>query len=276
MWSACAAGRRLAMVQPRKRFGQNFLHDAVVLQQIQSAVAPKSSDWIFEIGPGQGALTSQLYGLCERLQAVEIDRDLIAGLRVRFPSLELTSGDILKVDLAQLLSSDAQHPEPAWRVVGNLPYNLSTPLLGRLLAQHGLVRDMHFMLQKEVAQRLAAVPSTKAWGRLSVMIQYYCSVELLFDVAPESFTPAPAVQSSVVRLTPHETLLGGPQMAGALERCVALAFQQRRKRLSNALKTLELDFDQLPVDAGARPDQLGVQEYLAIAQQLLDRQHSQP
>lgn len=260
------------MVRPRKRFGQNFLHDEVVLQQIQTAVGAKATDWIFEIGPGRGALTSQFYGFCERLQAVEIDRDLVAGLRVRFPDLELVSGDILRVDMAELLATDERRPLPAWRVVGNLPYNLSTPLLGRLLAQHGLVRDMHFMLQKEVAERLAAVPSTKAWGRLSVMIQYHCSVELLFDVAPESFTPAPAVQSSVVRLTPHATLAGGPGMTQALERCVALAFQQRRKRLSNALKALELDFDQLPVDPGARPDQLGTQEYLAIAQQLLDRQ----
>lgn len=263
------------MVRPRKRFGQNFLHDEVVLQQIQTAVSPRVDDWIFEIGPGQGALTKQLYGFCERLQAVEIDRDLIPGLRVKFPNLELVSGDILRVDMAELLASDAQHPQPAWRVVGNLPYNLSTPLLGRLLAQHGMVKDMHFMLQKEVAERLAAVPSTKAWGRLSIMIQYHCSVELLFDVAPESFTPAPSVQSSVVRLTPHASLAGGPELTQALERCVALAFQQRRKRLSNSLKTLELDFDQLPVDPGARPDQLGTQDYLAIAQYLLDRQTSQ-
>ncbi|MCL4166214.1 UNVERIFIED_CONTAM: hypothetical protein GTU68_011105 [Idotea baltica] len=259
------------MVRARKRFGQNFLHDEVVLQQIQSAVAPKPDDWIFEIGPGQGALTRQFYGLCARLQAVEIDRDLIAGLQAQFPNLELTSNDILRVDMAGLLAGDENHAQPAWRVVGNLPYNLSTPLLGRLLAQHGLVRDMHFMLQKEVAERLAAVPSTKAWGRLSVMIQYHCDVELLFDVAPESFTPAPAVQSSVVRLTPHATLAGGDGMAAALERCVALAFQQRRKRLSNALKTLELDFDQLPVDPGARPDQLSTQDYLAIAQHVMDR-----
>ncbi len=258
-------------VRARKRFGQNFLHDVVVLERIQAVVNPQPHEWILEIGPGHGALTQYLHGYCERLQAVEIDRDLIAGLRAKFAGLELTNADILRVDFAALLAGDATHPPPAWRVVGNLPYNLSTPLLGRLLAQQALIQDMHFMLQKEVAERLAATPSTKAWGRLSVMIQYQCDVEILIDVPPEAFTPAPAVQSWIVRITPKQTLAGSPELTAALEQTVALAFQQRRKRLSNALKPLALDFHPLPVDPGARPDQLGVQDYLAIAEQLLER-----
>ena len=257
------------MVRARKRFGQNFLHDGQVLAQIFAAVAPKPDDWLFEIGPGQGALTEQFYGYCARLQAVEIDRDLVSMLRARYEDLELVSADILKVDLESLLAPDTAQGQRLWRVVGNLPYNLSTPLLGRLLQHRARIADMHFMLQKEVAQRLAAQPHSKAWGRLSVMIQYHCDVELLFDVAPESFTPIPAVQSSVVRLTPRQQLAGAQGSAVALEKVVALAFQQRRKRLSNALKSLGIDWNHLPIDPGARPDQLGVADYLVIAEHVL-------
>ncbi|MFK7915119.1 MAG: 16S rRNA (adenine(1518)-N(6)/adenine(1519)-N(6))-dimethyltransferase RsmA [Pseudomonadales bacterium] len=247
----------------RKRFGQHFLTDSFVLNQIASAIALRATDRVFEIGPGRGALTDVLYGDCEHYRAVEIDRDLIEELGQRFPALDLTQGDILEVPLATLLA------DGPWRVVGNLPYNISTPLLERLFEQLDQVRDIHVMLQKEVADRLAAQPGTKAYGRLSVGAQVRAEIVPLFDVPPESFTPPPAVNSAVLRLLPLPASQRLPApVAHALDRCLRLAFQQRRKRLSNALKSLAIDFAALDLDPALRADQVSVAAYVQLAQWL--------
>lgn len=240
----------------RKRFGQHFLADESVLQRIASAVRPRVDDQLLEIGPGFGALTAQLFGLTRRYQAVEIDRDLIAPLRARFPGIELHSADILKVDVNALLDP------PGWRIVGNLPYNITTPLLMKLFESIAAITDMHFMVQRELGARLAAAPGTKAWGRLTVMTQYHCEVEALFDVPPEAFVPPPRVHSQVVRLQPRAC---PPEVdLGALGQILRVAFSGRRKRIANALKTFEIDWDRSGVDPGARADQLGVQQYVDI------------
>ena len=181
-------------------------------------------------------------------------------MQQRFPALELTQGDILEVPLDSLLA------DGPWRVVGNLPYNISTPLLERLFQRLDQVLDIHVMLQKEVADRLAAQPGTKAYGRLSVGAQTRVRVEPLFDVPPESFTPPPAVNSAVLRLLPVPAAERLPQpIAGALDQCLRLAFQQRRKRLSNALKSLAVDYAAVDLDPGLRADQVSVAAYVALA-----------
>jgi 16S rRNA (adenine1518-N6/adenine1519-N6)-dimethyltransferase len=224
-----------------------------------SLIRLQPDDRLLEIGPGLGALTEHLYGTASRYRAVEIDRDLVPFLKARFADLELINADILKVDLSEVLDG-----APGWRVVGNLPYNISTPLLLSLLGHLPRIRDMHFMLQREVAARLAAGPGTKAWGRISVLVQYHCEVELLFDVAPDSFEPPPKVWSSVLRLAPRrQTLhLNDPS---ALERVLRQAFSQRRKRLSNALQSIEPDWVRAGVDPGRRADDLSVADFVALA-----------
>ena len=248
-------------IHSRKRFGQHFLHDEAVLQRIVDAVRPTAGDLLLEIGPGHGALTEYLDGLPGRYVAVEIDRDLIPFLKARFANLELISADVLRVDLSNLFGAQK------WRVVGNLPYNISTPLLVRLLAHLPSIRDMHFMLQREVAGRLSAAPRSKAWGRLSVLIQYHCEVEQLFDVAPESFDPPPRVWSAVVRLVPRVDKI--PLVSEeALATVIRHAFSQRRKRLSNALQLLAVDWEQAGVDPGQRADELSVAQFVALANAL--------
>ena len=245
-------------MRARKRFGQHFLNDAAVLQQISAAVNLKPDQRLLEIGPGRGSLTAELRGQSGRYLAVEIDRDLVPKLEARFPDIELVNADILKVRLSELLS------EGGWRIVGNLPYNISTPLLVRLFAHTELVRDMHFMLQREVALRLAAVPGTKAWGRLTVLTQYHCEVQALFGVAPTSFTPPPKVFSELVRLLPRREKLALTD-SRRLDLVLRHAFSGRRKRIANALKSLELAWDCLDIDAGARADQLSVSEFVLLA-----------
>lgn len=245
----------------RKRFGQHFLRDEAVLQGIVDAMHPGADDLLLEIGPGNGALTAHLVGLSRRYVAVELDRDLVPLLRARFDGLEVISADILRVDLSELFGAQR------WRVVGNLPYNISTPLLVRMLEHPGSIRDMHFMLQREVASRLSAAPRSKAWGRLSVLVQYHCEVEHLFDVAPESFDPPPRVWSAVVRLAPRVEKL--PLVSEkALELVIRHAFSQRRKRLSNALQSLQVDFEQAGVDPGQRAEELSVAQFVALANAL--------
>ena len=190
--------------RPRKRFGQNFLEDGGVISRIERAVAPRERDHLVEIGPGRGALTEALVGSGCRLDAIELDRDLTAGLLAAFsihPRFRLHSADALQFDFASLLDENAGE-DGRLRIVGNLPYNIATPLIFRLLGNAGIVEDMHFMLQREVVQRLAAEPGSKHWGRLGIMAQYYCHVEHLFDVPPAAFNPPPKVQSAVVRLVP--------------------------------------------------------------------------
>ena len=245
----------------RKRFGQNFLHDAGIIQRIARAVAPREGERVLEIGPGQGALTGALLDYPAELIALELDRDLVPLLQQRFRHCDhfsLHQGDALKLDLSTLTATPL-------RVVGNLPYNISTPLMFHLLAQRELIHDMHFMLQKEVVDRLAAQPGSKSWGRLGVMTQYYCRVEALFEVPPEAFTPRPKVQSAVVRLLPHREPALRARDDRMLGLIVGTAFQQRRKTLRNALQTL-LDADTMNsvgVDPRRRPDTLSLAEFVA-------------
>ena len=215
-----------------------------------------------EIGPGLGALTEALLPSGCRLDAIELDRDLTTPLLAAFsiyPNFKLHSADALTFDFAAL----ARDEKPL-RIVGNLPYNISTPLLVRLFACTDRIRDMHFMLQREVALRLAAVPGTKAWGRLTVLAQYHCQVELLFEVAPESFSPPPKVWSAVARLVPHAAKLPleNPDL---LDLVLRHAFSGRRKRLGNALKSLSMPWHERYVDDAARPDQLSVKDFVTLA-----------
>lgn len=245
-------------MKARKRFGQHFLTDNQVLARIVAAVGVKPGDRLLEIGPGHGALTELLYPEADSLAAIEIDRDLISMLRARFPDLAIINADILNVDLEDVLVGGR------WRLVGNLPYNISSPLLLKLFAHLELIVDMHFMFQRELSQRLAAQPGTKDWGRLSVLTQYHCLVQPLFDVPPEAFRPPPKVQSQVIRLAPRPDK---PEVdEEVLKRVLRTAFSSRRKRLSNGLKLFELDWDALPVTPDQRPDQLSVEDYVKIAQ----------
>lgn len=220
--------------QARKRFGQNFLHDERIIHAIVSSIAPMQEDHLVEIGPGQGAITRHLLAQCGHLDAVELDRDLVELLHKKFSNaqnLKIHSADALRFDFASLTQG-----KPL-RIVGNLPYNISTPLMFHLFEQSESLRDMHFMLQKEVVDRLCAQPGSRDYGRLSVMAQYYCDMEALFDVPPESFTPVPKVVSAVIRLIPHSLRPIAVDPAD-LGKVVMAAFSQRRKTLRNALGNL--------------------------------------
>lgn len=240
---------------PRKRFGQHFLHDAGILQRIVELVAPRAGDRLVEIGPGEGALTVPLLKAAGKLIAIELDRDLIEPLRSRaqpIGDLTIVNADVLTVDFSALAQG------APLRLVGNLPYNISTPILFHCLDHANAIRDMHFMLQKEVVERMAAGPGSKIYGRLSVMLQLRCRVEPLLHVPPAAFRPPPKVDSAVVRLTPlpPDEL---PQVDIALlERVVRTAFGQRRKTLSNALSALvnAEQFSAADVDPRARAEQL--------------------
>ena len=249
--------------QPRRRFGQHFLESDAVLEEMAERVAIRPDDDVIEVGPGEGALTRHLLAATDRFVAVEIDRDLVASLRVRFPKLRVVEADVLSVDLAALT------PTPP-RVVGNLPYNISTPLLLKLLEDFERVRDAHFLLQKEVVDRLAATPQTKDWGRLSIVAQYAAAIEPLFDVGPEHFRPAPKVMSTFVRLSQRRDrleLVSRDALAGVLR----IAFQQRRKTLRNALQSLAIDWDRLAIEPQTRPDALDLRGYIDLANHVAER-----
>ena len=247
---------------PRKRFAQHFLTDAGVLSRLVGCLGLRQDDQLLEIGPGRSALTAALANQTRRCVAVEIDRDLAPRLRARFPGLEVINADVLTFDFRQLGNGRP------WRVVGNLPYNISTPLLFRMMALNAgakpafSIQDMHFMLQREVAQRLASRPGGKTWGRLSVAVQCHCAVTLLFEAPPHSFSPPPQVHSAFVRLRPHGHGRAPPPTLDAVLR---QAFSARRKRVANALKRLALDWDALGIDAKARPEQLSAADFLRIA-----------
>lgn len=249
----------------RKRFGQNFLHDAGVIHRIARSIGASSKDHLVEIGPGQGALTNEILDSGCLLDAVELDRDLIPILEQRFEGQEnfrLQQGDALNFDFSSL-----QTDKEKLRIVGNLPYNISTPLIFHLLNQQQLVHDMHFMLQLEVVNRLAASPGSKTYGRLSVMAQYYCQVTTLFEVPPEAFDPIPKVQSAIVRLQPHGDLPCPARNINTLQSLLRTAFNQRRKTLRNSLKTL-IDADQLvaiDIEPTARPETLSLAQFVAIS-----------
>jgi 16S rRNA (adenine1518-N6/adenine1519-N6)-dimethyltransferase len=246
---------------PRKRFGQNFLHAPHFVRSCINAIAPQPDDHMVEIGPGLGALTEPLLQSVKHLHVVEIDRDLIARLRQRFPPERLTihEGDALKFDFGQLGTK--------LRVVGNLPYNISTPLLFHLAQYAANIRDMHFMLQKEVVQRMAAEPSTDHYGRLSVMLQYRFFVDHLFDVPGGAFNPPPKVTSAFVRLAPLVPLPWPARDESIFATIVASAFSTRRKTLRNALRPHmdTADFEALGIDPILRAENLGVEQFVRIA-----------
>ncbi len=262
----------------RRRFGQNFLVDPGIVQRIVRHIAPRADDRLVEIGPGRGALTGPLLEACPNLQVVELDRDLVPLLLAQFasyPAFKIHRGDALKFDFARLLAETAGGG--VLRIVGNLPYNISTPLIFHLLGFGRQIGDMHFMLQKEVVQRLCAQPGEKAYGRLGVMVQYHCRVEKLFAVPPQSFRPAPKVDSAVVRLTPHATLPLPARDVATLERLVNTAFQQRRKTLRNALKQLMAaeSIEKLGIDAGIRPENLTLKDFVSLSDSLSEHAQTQ-
>ena len=250
--------------QARKRFGQNFLHDPGVIERIVRSINPKPDQSIVEIGPGLGAITEEILALNPRLQVVELDRDLIPVLRTKFfnyPEFRIHQADALKFDFNQLVDG-----QPL-RIVGNLPYNISTPLIFHLLAYSGVIQDMHFMLQKEVVQRMAAVSGDNNYGRLGIMTQYFCKVQPLFEVGPGAFRPAPKVDSFIVRLVPHATLPYLAKDLGTLQAVVRSAFNARRKTLRKALGGLisAAELQQLGINDGLRPENLSLADYVTIA-----------
>ncbi|PXW24375.1 16S rRNA (adenine(1518)-N(6)/adenine(1519)-N(6))-dimethyltransferase RsmA [Paraburkholderia caballeronis] len=256
----------------RKRFGQNFLVDAGVIDSIVNVIRPQKGERIVEIGPGLGALTGPLIERAATpdapLHAVELDRDLIVRLQKRFGGLlELHAGDALAFDFGSLA---APGDKPTLRIVGNLPYNISSPLLFHLTTFADRVIDQHFMLQDEVVERMVAEPGSKAFGRLTVMLQYRYVIDKLLDVPPESFQPPPKVDSAIVRMipyAPHELPAVDERLLGDL---VTAAFSQRRKMLRNTLASYRdrVDFDALGFDLARRAEDVSVSEYVQVAQSL--------
>ena len=248
----------------RKRFGQNFLVDRGIINAIVSAIDPQRGDTVVEIGPGLGAITEPLLARLDHLHVVEIDRDLIARLKKQHPPARMTihEGDALDFDFASI-GNDL-------RLVGNLPYNISTPLLFHLAEYVGIVRDMHFMLQKEVVERMVAVPGESDFSRISVMLQYRFHLEWLIDVPPESFDPPPKVQSAVVRLIPKDVSELNAKSQEKLSQVVQTAFSQRRKMLRNTLKGTLSDagFAELGIDPTRRAEDVAVADYVRIANYL--------
>ena len=277
----------------RKRFGQNFLHDPNVIEHIISSIAATAEQHIVEIGPGKGALTEHLVGSAGKLDVIELDRDLVPVLQSRFsayPHFFVHSADALKFDFSSLLadgslqaegslSADGSSKSRKLRLVGNLPYNISTPLIFHLLENIDIIEDMHFMLQKEVVERMTAVPGTKVYGRLSVLVQYLCHAELLFIVPPGAFNPAPKVDSAIVQLTPRAQVaqctdkndiqkLHNAEPA-ELAFIAKTAFSQRRKTLRNNLKKI-LNAEQIAqcnIDPGRRAETLTISEFVALTNQ---------
>jgi len=254
--------------RPRKRFGQNFLHDPGSIGRILAAVAPRSGEQLVEIGPGRGAITTGLLRAAGSLDAVELDRDLIEPLQALctgLGELRVVSADALKVNFCGLATGGKK-----LRVVGNLPYNISTPLLFRLLEQAHCIEDMHFLLQKEVVERMAAGPGGKTYGRLGVMIQARCRVESLFVIGPGAFQPPPKVDSAFVRLIPHREPRYDIRDQAGFARLVAQAFSQRRKTLRNTLKPL-LSAEAITacgIDPSIRAEQLSIEELVHLANTL--------
>jgi 16S rRNA (adenine1518-N6/adenine1519-N6)-dimethyltransferase len=251
--------------RPRKRFGQNFLHDPGIIQRIVQVIAPKPGDNLVEIGPGQGAITQLLLHKLHRMHAVELDRDLVgplASLCEPLGELLIHNTDALKFDFTQL--AEPGHP---LRVVGNLPYNISTPLLFHLLDQSEQILDMHFMLQKEVVERMAAPHGSKTYGRLSVMLQARAQVTSLFNIGPGAFNPPPKVDSAFVRLQPSHPPPYHIDDWTIFSQTVSHAFSQRRKTLRNSLKQImpSSEIEAAGIDPGIRVEQLSVADFVTLA-----------
>ncbi|MBK8163679.1 MAG: 16S rRNA (adenine(1518)-N(6)/adenine(1519)-N(6))-dimethyltransferase RsmA [Gammaproteobacteria bacterium] len=254
---------------PRKRFGQNFLQDQGAISKIVKVIGPRSGDHMIEIGPGRGAITVPLLSCGIELDVIELDRDLIQHLeQLKYPgnsTLSIHNSDALDADICAMARNGRK-----LRVVGNLPYNISTPLLFRLIDQLGCIQDMHLMLQKEVVDRMAADPGNRQYGRLSVMVQYHCEVQQLFTIGPGAFIPQPKVDSSFVRLIPHAEPRVKVADYDAFSLLVKTAFAYRRKTLRNALKGLVTDdaFDAAAVDPNLRAEQLHVEELARLSEKL--------
>ena len=251
--------------RPRKRFGQHFLTDPGIIEAIVRSIAPTQADVVVEIGPGKGAITTPLLARAGTLHAIEIDRDLAASLRAcnaDNANLHLHQADALRFDYSSLGDS--------LRIVGNLPYNISTPLLFRLLEYRERILDMHFMLQKEVVDRMAATPGSRAYGRLSIMLGCHFEMEALFDVDQSAFDPPPAVTSAIVRLLPLPAGTYDIHNEARLSQLVATAFSQRRKTIRNSLRQVvdEARLRSVGIDPGLRPEAVSIAEYVQLANTL--------
>ncbi len=253
------------MPSARKRFGQHFLHDQTVIQRIVTAIHPRAGDHLVEIGPGRGALTRPLLAAVGALDVVELDRDLIPLLERQYAGLgelRIHQADALRFDFTTLVKNGER-----LRIVGNLPYNISTPLLFHLLSQMQVIQDMHFMLQKEVVLRMVATPGGKDYGRLSVMLQYRCEMEKLFTVGAGAFSPPPKVESAIVRMTPRAQPAVRLDDEATFARVVSAAFAQRRKTLRNSLKALltEQQIRALGIAPDARAETLSLEAFAALS-----------
>ncbi len=256
------------MHRARKRFGQNFLHDSAVIARIIAAIHPQRGETLVEIGPGLGALTRELLPCVDALDVVELDRDVIPLLKQACRGLgvlQVHQADALHFDFSALRRADAK-----LRVVGNLPYNIATPLLFHLFTQTQAIRDMHFMLQKEVVERMVAAPDTEHYGRLSLMVQFHCAAHQLFTVGPGAFKPAPKVDSAIVRLIPHPAPPVVVPDTARFSALVAKAFSQRRKTIRNALKGIVTDaqFTACGIEPGARAEQLSLADFAGLSRTL--------
>lgn len=260
--------------QAKKRFGQNFLHNDAIISDIVDAINPEVGENLVEIGPGLGALTEPVAERAKKLSVVELDRDLAHRLRHHpflAPQLTIYETDALNFDFSQLLTQQDGSERPL-RIFGNLPYNISTPLIFHLLTFKDKVKDMHFMLQKEVVERMASGPNCKAYGRLSIMTQYQCEVIPVMEIGPEAFNPAPKVDSAIVRLIPHKTIKNPVKDINALNTVCLAAFNQRRKTIRNGFKKL-ISVEQLAslnIDANLRPENLTIDDYITLANFIVD------
>ncbi len=256
--------------RPRKRFGQNFLHDKNVIHHIVAHINPAAGDQLVEIGPGLGALTEALVERVKPVHAIEVDNDLVEHLRARFSpdQLILHHNDALTFDLCSLAQKDKKI-----RLLGNLPYNISTPLIFHALENIDCIQDMTFMLQKEVVQRICAAPGSKHYGRLSVMVQYWCRTQKLFDVGSGAFKPAPKVDSAIVYLQPYDELPVTVNNAENFKQVVQAAFGQRRKTLRNSLKQLlnEEEIKILGINPGQRAEALDIYAFAALSNAVTDK-----
>lgn len=259
----------------RKRFGQNFLNDPFIIDSIVSAINPQKGEALVEIGPGLAALTEPVGERLDKLTVIELDRDLAARLKTHpflGPKLTIYQQDAMTMDFGELARQEGQ----ALRVFGNLPYNISTPLMFHLFSYTDAIKDMHFMLQKEVVNRLVAGPNSKAYGRLSVMAQYYCQVIPVLEVPPGSFTPPPKVDSAVVRLVPHAELPHPVKELRILSRLTTEAFNQRRKTIRNSLGNLfsPAVLTELGIDPALRAENVSVAQYCQMANYLAENSPS--
>jgi len=249
----------------RKRFGQNFLQDQTIIDAILATIEVQAGEHWVEIGPGMGAITAPLLQKKAQLDVVELDRDLVIFLQNKFHSLDgltIHSADALTFDFSSLYQ-----PPQKLRIIGNLPYNISTPLLFHLLANSHVIEDMHFMLQKEVVNRICANPGNKQYGRLTVMLNYYCQTEWVMDVAPESFNPIPQVNSAIVKLTPHRSPVVEVNDVGQLNQVVIAAFSQRRKTIRNSLKKLisEQQICESGIDPSVRAESISLVDFAKLS-----------